>query len=266
MTKLQTFHNEIFGELPVLLIDGIEWFGAAEAATALSFSKPLDAISNHVDDDDSAIHGVTDRLGRKQNKKFINESGLYSLIIGAAKQGNNPEIKSKAKAYKKWVTGEVLPSIRKHGGYLTPEKVEEALLNPDVMIQLATNLKAERERRLKLQQQIEQDKPKVIFATALETSNNTILIGELAKLLKQNGVNVGQNRLFEILRNEGYLGRKGDYRNMPTQRSMEMGLFEIKTRTINNPDGSIRVTKTTKVTGKGQVYFINKFKGESRLA
>ncbi|MGM1048355.1 MAG: phage antirepressor KilAC domain-containing protein [Bacillota bacterium] len=191
-------------------------------------------------------------------KEFIPENVFYRLAMRADND--------KGRAFQAKVADEILPSIRKHGGYLTAEKVEEALLNPDTLIQLATNLKEERARREKLQQQIEQDKPKVVFADALQTSNNTILIGELAKLLKQNGVNVGQNRLFELLRREGYLGRKGDYRNMPTQRSMELGLFEIKTRTIINPDESVRVTKTTKVTGKGQVYFINKFKGESRLA
>ncbi|MEC0110463.1 phage antirepressor KilAC domain-containing protein [Paenibacillus taichungensis] len=163
------------------------------------------------------------------------------------------------------VADEILPSIRKHGGYLTPTKLEEVLLNPDTLIQLATNLKDERAKREQLQLQVEKDKPKVIFAEALETSSNTILIGELAKLLKQNGIDVGQNRLFHLLREQGYLGSKGEYRNIPTQRSMDLKLFEIKTRTINNADGSIRVTKTTKVTGKGQSYFINKFKRDQAV-
>lgn len=163
------------------------------------------------------------------------------------------------------VADEILPAIRKHGGYLTPNKLEEVLLNPDTLIQLATNLKDERAKREQLQLQVEKDKPKVIFAEALETSSNTILIGELAKLLKQNGIDVGQNRLFHLLREQGYLGSKGEYRNIPTQRSMDLKLFEIKTRTINNADGSIRVTKTTKVTGKGQSYFINKFKRDQAV-
>lgn len=276
MSQQQIFKNEMFGELPVIVIDGVEWFGATETASSLGFVKPLNAISSHVDEDDSLVQGVGVTTGKKANgedavqtvrKKFINESGLYSLIFGAASQGNNPELKAKAKAYKRWVTSEVLPAIRKHGGYLTPEKVEEALLNPDVMIQLATSLKEERARREKLQEQIEQDKPKVIFADAVAASKTSILVGELAKLLKQNGVDIGQNRLFVWLRENGFLiSRKGTDYNMPTQRSMEMGLFEIKETSITHSDGHITVNKTPKVTGKGQMYFINKFKGESRLA
>jgi phage antirepressor YoqD-like protein len=139
--------------------------------------------------------------------------------------------------------------------------LEQLFLNPDTIIKLATNWKEERTKRLEAENQIQKDRPKVIFAEALEVSDNTILIGELAKLLKQNGVNTGQNRLFETLRSEGYLiKRKGEDYNLPTQMAMELELFEIKVRTINNPDGSIRTTKTTKVTGKGQIYFINRFK------
>jgi phage antirepressor YoqD-like protein len=142
-----------------------------------------------------------------------------------------------------------------------PKDLEQLFLNPDTIIKLATNWKEERTKRLEAENQIQKDKPKVIFAEALEVSDNTILIGELAKLLKQNGVNTGQNRLFETLRSEGYLiKRKGEDYNLPTQMAMELELFEIKVRTINNPDGSIRTTKTTKVTGKGQIYFINRFK------
>jgi len=143
---------------------------------------------------------------------------------------------------------------------------DELLNNPDLLLDVVTKLKEERDRRLEAEKQIELDRPKVIFAEALETSNTSILIGELAKILKQNGIDIGQNRLFALLREQGYLGRKGEYYNMPTQRSMELGLFEIKTRTINNPDGSVRVTKTTKVTAKGQMYFVNKFKNEKRPA
>ena len=264
MDKPQIFRHSIFGDLPVIIVDGAEWFGATEAAKALSFSDPYKAIVNHVDEDDSTVHPVIDSLGRTQQKKFINESGLYSLIFGAAKQGNNPEIQTKAKEFKRWVTSEVLPSIRQHGGYLTPEKIEEVLLNPDTIIDLAQRLKQANEEKAKLAAKIEADKPKVLFAEALETSSNSILIGELAKLLKQNGVNIGQNRLFERLRNEGYLMKTKDERwNDPTQKALELGLFEIKKRTINSPDGTVRTVKTTKVTGKGQIYFINKYKGEA---
>lgn len=144
----------------------------------------------------------------------------------------------------------------------TPANLEKFLLTPDTIIKLAENWKQEQQLRLAAESRIEADRPKVIFAEALETSKTSILIGELAKILKQNEISIGQNRLFDLLRNEGYLGKRGEYYNMPTQKSMEMNLFEIKTTTINNPDGSVRVTKTPKVTGKGQIYFINKFKKE----
>lgn len=156
--------------------------------------------------------------------------------------------------------GEVLPSIRKHGGYLTPEKVEEALLNPDTLIRLATDLKTEREKRMQLEEQAHRDRPKVLFADAVATAKSSILIGELAKLLKQNGIDIGQNRLFEWMRCNSYLiRRKGTDYNMPTQKAMESGLFEIKETSITHADGHISVNKTPKVTGRGQQYFINRF-------
>lgn len=261
--KPQIFNHPIFGDLLVTVMNGMEWFGATEAAKALSFTNPHAAIQNHVEENDLTVREVIDSLGRTQQKKFTNESGLYSLILGAAKQGNNPEIQAKAKEFKRWVTSEVLPTIRKHGAYMTPEKIKEVLMNPDTIIDLAMRLKQANEERARLAAKIEADKPKVLFAEALETSGNCILIGELAKLLKQNGVNIGQNRLFERLRQEGYLMRTKDERwNDPTQKSLELGLFEIKKRTINSLDGVVRTVKTTKVTGKGQIYFINKYKTE----
>ena len=266
MNQPQIFNHSMFGDLPVIISDGTEWFGATEAAKALSFSDPHKAVVNHVDEDDSTVRPVTDSLGRTQQKKFINESGLYSLIFGAARQGNNPEIQEKAKQFKRWVTSEVLPAIRQHGGYLTPQKIEEVLLNPDTIIDLAQRLKQANEEKAKLAAQIEANRPKVLFAEALETSGSSILIGELAKILKQNGINIGPNRLFEWLRQEGYLMKTKDERwNDPTQKAMELGLFEIKKRTINSPDGSVRTVKTTKVTPKGQIYFVNKFKAETAV-
>ena len=164
------------------------------------------------------------------------------------------------------MTSEVIPSIRKHGAYMTPDKLEEVLLKPGTLIQLAQNLKTEQEKRRALEVKVEEQKPKVLFAESVEAAKTSILIGELAKLLKQNGINIGQNRLFEWLRQHGYLiKRNGTDYNMPTQRSMDMGLFEIKETTINNPDGSIKINKTSKVTGKGQVYFINLFLNKEEL-
>jgi anti-repressor protein len=264
MNKPQIFSHTVFGELPVIFANGTEWFGAVEAARALSFSDPHKAVVNHVDEDDSTVHPVIDSLGRIQRKKFVNESGLYSLIFGAARQGNNPEIKAKAKQFKRWVTSEVLPAIRQHGGYLTPQKIEEVLLNPDVIIDLAQRLKQANEEKAKLVAKIEEDRPKVIFADSVATSKSSILIGDLAKLLKQNGYETGQKRLFEQLRNEGYLiKRKGADYNMPTQRAMELELFEIKETVVTHADGHVSISKTPKVTGKGQIYFINKYAGRS---
>ena len=156
---------------------------------------------------------------------------------------------------------EVLPEIRKHGAYMTEDTIEKALTSPDFLIQLATNLKNEKEARRTAEAQIAKDRPKVLFAEALEISDNSILVGDLAKILRQNGINIGQNRLFDKLRKEEYLiSRKGESYNMPTQKGMDLKLFEIKTRTVNNPDGSVRTTRTPKVTAKGQIYFINKYK------
>lgn len=196
--------------------------------------------------------------GGMQDKGFILEGDLYRLII----RSKLPS----AEQFERWVFDEVLPSIRKHGGYLTPEKVEEALLNPDTLIRLATTLKEEREARriaesknAQLVEKVEADAPKVLFADSVAASRQSILVGEMAKLLRQNGLEIGQNRLFNRLRSEGFLGNAGERYNMPTQRAMEMGLFEIKEVTVTNADGSIRLTRTPKVTGKGQLYFVNRF-------
>jgi len=256
MNKPQLFDHPIFGQLPVIIVDGIEWFGATEAATSLGFNKPHDAITNHVDEDDSAVYGVIDSLGRKQSKKHINESGLYSLIFGAAKQGNNPEIKERAKTFKRWVTSEVLPTIRKHGMFVT----DQLLDNPDFAIEVFQRLKEEKAARIQLESKIESDRPKVIFAEALETSHDSILVADLAKLLKQNGIDIGEIRLFAWLRENGYLIKGGSERNMPTQRSMELKIMEIKVGQRASASEGFKQTRTTKITGKGQIYFINKFK------
>jgi anti-repressor protein len=195
-----------------------------------------------------------------QQTNVIPEGDIYRLIVIAADQSRNPDIKEKAERFEQWVFDEVLPSIRKHGGYLTPEKVEEVLLNPDTIIRLATDLKNEREQRKLLEDQIAADRPSVIFANAVSVSSDTILIGELAKILKGNGIEIGQNRLFEKLREDGYLiKRKGSDYNAPTQKSMDLGLFKVKETAITHADGHVTISKTTKVTGKGQVYFVNKF-------
>lgn len=246
--ELQIFKNDAFGEVRTVLVNNEPYFVGKDVAEVLGYERPTKAVQDHVDQEDKDEIPIQDSIGRFQKTPIINESGLYSLIL-----------KSKlptAKQFKRWVTSEMLPTIRKHGVYAT----DELLDNPDFLIDALKKLKVERELRLSHEATIEEQKPKVLFADAVSASHTSILVGELAKLIKQNGVEIGQNRLFQVLRDEGYLiKRKGTDYNMPTQYSMELGLFEIKERTINNPDGSIRTTKTPKVTGKGQQFFINKF-------
>lgn len=240
------FNNK---EVRTILINNEAWFIAKDVCDVLDLGNPSQALSR-LDDDEKNTITLNEGIGNPE-KSIVNEYGLYSLVLSSRKK--------EAKEFKRWVTHEVLPSIRKHGAYATEQTVERMINDPDFAIKLLTTLKEEREQRKLLEAQAEADKPKVLFANSVEASSTSILIGELAKLIKQNGVNIGQNRLFDILRNKGFLIKNGESRNMPTQKAMELKLFEVAERTINNPDGSIRITKTTKVTGKGQVYFINYF-------
>lgn len=257
MTDLQIFNSPEFGAIRTIEKDGEPWFVGKDVAAALGYKEPTKAAREKVDDDDKGVSKIDTPSGI-QEMTIINESGLYSLVLSSKLPT--------AKKFKRWVTSEIIPSIRKHGAYMTPETLEKVLLSPDTLMQLAQNLKDEQEKRKALEAQIESQKPAVLFTGAVETSKTSILIGELAKMLKQNGINIGQNRLFAWMREKGYLiKRKGTDYNMPTQRSMDMGLFEIKETTINNPDGSIKISKTPKVTGKGQVYFINLFLNKEEL-
>ena len=249
MSKLEIFENSEFGEIRTLEINNDPWFVGRDVATVLGYSNPRKAIGDHVDDEDK---GVTkcDTLGGSQDLTIINESGLYSLILSSKLPT--------AKAFKRWVTSEVLPAIRKHGLYAK----EELLDNPDIAIAAFKALKEEREARKALEAENERMQPLALFAKSVSASDTSILIGDLAKLLKQNGYDTGQKRLFEELRQRSFLMKAGSSKNLPTQKAMKLGLFEVKESTINNPDGSVRVTKTTKVTGKGQVYFVNLFLGK----
>lgn len=251
MTDLQIFNSPEFGAIRTVEKDGEPWFVGKDVAAALGYKDTVNALKSHVDAEDKGGWQITTQFGDKETT-IINESGLYSLVLSSKLPT--------AKKFKRWVTSEVIPSIRKHGAYMTPDKLEEVLLKPDTLIQLAQNLKDEQEKRRALEVKVEEQKPKVLFAESVEAAKTSILIGELAKLLKQNGISIGQNRLFEWLRNNGYLiKRQGSDYNMPTQRAMELGLFEIKETTITHSDGHIHVSKTPKVTGKGQVYFVNLF-------
>lgn len=245
MNELQLFQFED-NQIRTVSSNGIIWFAAVDVTDALGIKNPSDAVKP-LDEDERARFN----LGRQGNANFISEPGLYKLI-GASR-------KPAAKRFNRWVTHEVLPSIRKHGAYMTPETIEKAIYNPEFIINLATQLKDEQAKTAALTADNETMKSKALFADAVATSNTSILIGDLAKLIRQNGVDIGQNRLFAWLWEHGYLIGSGDRRNMPTQRAMDLGLFDIKERTFQNPDGSVRITKTTKVTGKGQQYFINKF-------
>lgn len=251
MNEIFNFHGQT---VRTVTVNNETYFVGKDVADILGYAKARNAIASHVDDEDKKDAPIQGTLGGTQNMTIINESGLYSLILSS----KLPQ----AKEFKRWVTSEVLPAIRKHGMFAT----DELLDNPDFAIATLQKLKEEREAKRQLEAQIEADKPKVIFADAVSASKSSILIGELAKLLKQNGIDIGQNKLFQWLRLNGYLiSRKGESWNQPTQRSMELGLFQLKKTNINHPDGHTTVNTTTKVTGKGQQYFVNKFLNQEKL-
>lgn len=250
MNQLQVFNNTEFGQVRTMVINGSPWFVAKDVCECLGLTKHRDAVSRLDGDERGSVE--VDTLGGTQQMAAVNEYGLYSLVLSSRKPS--------AKAFKRWITHEVIPAIRKHGAYMTGETLEQALTSPDFLIRLATELKTEQEARRLAEAQIEANKPKVLFADSVAASHGSILVGELAKLLNQNGIDIGQNRLFNWLRENGYLiCRKGTDYNMPTQRSMEMQLFSIKETAITHSDGHVSISKTVKVTGKGQLYFVNKF-------
>lgn len=240
MNKVKIFNSEEFGDVRTVTINGEPWFVGKDVADILGYQNGSRDINRHVHEEDRQNY-QNGTFDSPRGMTIINESGLYALIFGSKLES--------AVRFKHWVTSEVLPAIRKTGSYQAPQGKE--------LLALAV---LEAQKTIDEQSKaIERMKPKVIFANAVETSHTSILIGDLAKLLRQNGVDTGQKRLFEQLRNEGYLMKTGSSRNMPTQRYVADGLFQIKETVIFNPDGSVRMTKTTKVTGKGQQYFLNKY-------
>lgn len=249
-SQLFNFHGQ---KVRTIMITDEPYFVGKDIAVILGYSNTQRSVNAHVDEVDRRGYQISTPSGTQQ-MTVINESGLYSLILGSKLP--------RAKEFKHWVTSEVLPAIRKHGAYMTPAKIEEVLTDPDTIINLATQLKQERQQRQQLQAENQVMKPKAIFADAVTTSHSSILVGQLAKLLRQNGVNTGQNRLFAWLRDNGYLGKRGSNRNVPTQYAMELGLFKTKETAVTHSDGHTTVQITTKVTGKGQQYFINKFLGK----
>lgn len=250
MNNISTFNNPAFGSMRAVSVNDEPYFVGKDVATALGYTNTQKAIRDHVDNEDK----LTERIvlsGQNREVVFINESGLYSLILSSKLP--------KAKEFKRWVTAEILPAIRKTGGYVndTAQFVDYYFGQLDTNQKQALAMMFDESKRMS--NQLKEQAPKVLFANAVEAAHTSILIGDLAKIIKQNGTDIGQKRLFDWIRRNGYLIKDGQSKNMPTQRAMDMGLFEVKESTINNPDGSVRITRTTKVTGKGQTYFVNKF-------
>ena len=242
---LHVFTNAQFGQVRTITKDGEPWFVAADVCRALEIDP---TATRRLDEDEKNTLRLTQDIAGNPNVTVVNEPGLYSLVLGSRK----PE----AKAFKRWITHEVIPAIRKHGMYATPETAEQILNNPDFLIKTLETLKQERAARMEAEETNKLNAPKVLFADSVAQADSEILIGELAKLLKQNGVETGQNRLYERLRQDGYIMKNS---TIPTQRAMEMGLFRVIERSILQPNGTTRITATTKVTGKGQIYFVNKY-------
>lgn len=245
MTELQIYNSAEFGEIRIATINNEPWFVGKDIADKLGYQNSSRDINRHVAKEDRQNY-QNGTFETPRGMTVINESGLYALILGSKLPT--------AKKFKHWVTSEVLPSIRKSGGYIAgQEQMSDAELLAKALLVAQRQIEVRNE-------QIEQMKPKALFADAVSASKTSILVGDLAKLLKQNGVDIGQKRLFEWMREEGYLIRqKGSSWNMPTQRSMDMKLFEVKETTITHSDGHISISKTVKITGKGQQYFINRF-------
>ena len=250
MNELQEFNFQ-GNQLRTAMIDSEPFFVGKDAATAIGYSNTRKAIRDHVKAKYQREERIVTPFGT-QTMTVISEPGLYQLASESKLPSAGP--------FQDWVYEQVLPSIRKHGAYMTPETIEKAIYNPDFIINLATQLKDEQAKTAALTADNETMKPKALFADAVATSHTTILVGDLAKVIKQNGVDIGAKRLFAWLREQGYLIKRigADY-NSPTQRAMELGLFEVKETAISHSDGHVTVQKTPKVTGKGQQYFINKF-------
>ena len=250
-TTIQIFNSPQFGEVRTAGTADAPLFCLADVCRALDLGNPSQ-VKARLSDGVISNEGILDNLGRTQYVNFVNEDGLYDVILDSRK----PE----AKAFRKWITSEVLPSIRKHGAYATQTTIESIIADPESGIRLLEALKAEREQRRIAEEKVEEQAPKVVFADAIIGGKGSCLVGELAKILQQNGIDMGQNRLFKWLRDHHYLGKRGEFYNIPNQEYVERGLFEIKKNT-HSENGVMKTTSTTKVTGKGQQYFINLFLG-----
>ncbi|EJR65651.1 phage repressor protein/antirepressor Ant [Bacillus cereus] len=254
MNQLQVFNNKELGQVRTVVQGEDAWFVAKDVCEVLDIKNTTQAVQK-LDEDEVTMFNIG---GLSGNTNIINESGLYSLIMTSRKP--------QAKAFKKWVTSEVIPSIRKYGAYMTDQVLEQAVTNPDFAIGLLTRLKEEKEKLAAAQRQILQQQPLVTFAEAVQVSTNLISVKQLANLMRQKGINTGQNRLFEWFRENGYLcKKKGSLYNTPTQHSMDLELFESQEFVRTNGQGEFVTSFTTKVTGKGQLYFINQFLGKKAV-
>lgn len=259
--SLQVFTNEQFGQIRTINQNGEPWFVAADVCDFFQVTN-RNRVMQQVDQADKGGTQMN-TPGGKQTLTIINEAGLYDLLFalqptkarGVSDEYVNERI-AQLKAFKRWITHEVIPAIRKHGMYATPETAEKILNDPDFLIKTLETLKQERAARMEAEKTNRLNAPKVLFADSVAQAESDILIGELAKLLKQNGVETGQNRLYDRLRKDGYIMKNS---TIPTQKAMEAGLFRVIERTIAQPNGTTRITATTKVTGKGQIYFVNKY-------
>ena len=247
---IQVFNNEQFGALRTYDEDGQILFCGKDVAASLGYKDTTNAMKRHCRGV-AKRHPIQDSLGRTQEAVFITEPDLYRLIT----HSKLPT----AEKFERWVFEEVLPAIRRTGGYMVAKQDEtpEQIMARAVLVAQDT---IERQKR-----EIAELKPKALFADAVAASDGTCLVGELAKMLKQNGVNIGQNRLFSWMREHGYLGKAGSNRNVPTQRAMEQGLFRIKETAVTHSDGHVTINRTPKVTGKGQRYFIEAFAKRGEL-
>lgn len=256
MNELQIFKNSEFGEIRTVTKNNEPWFVAIDVCNALDLKNPTVSVGR-LDEDEVTKFNLG---GLSGESNIVSEYGLYNLILASRKK--------EAKKFKRWITHEVIPSIRKHGAYMSSEVIEKTLSDPDYLIRLATNLKEEKAKRALAEAQIERDKPKVLFADTVSSSNKSCLVGELAKLISQEAIRrgeinkkIGQNNLFAWMRSSGYLCKSGERKNQPLQQYVEQGLFELKKGTYVDGNGVNVLTTTTKVTGKGIIYFINKFLG-----
>ena len=261
---IQSFADERFGTVRALAIDGEPWFVAKDLADALSY-KNTGQLTRILNGDEKGVQ-ILHTPGGDQQFSMVNEVGFYHAVLQRRSSWIQDEAKrSQVESFQRWVTHEVLPAIRRHGAYATAETAERMIADPDFAIRTFEALRDERERRRALEAENAELRPKALFADAVAASDGTCLVGELAKMIRQNGVRMGQNRLFALLREKGYLGKSGSNYNVPTQRSMELGLFRIKETAVTHSDGHVTISRTPKVTGKGQRFFIERF-GDPALA